>query len=146
MNATAQSSPDLAWELFAHDADIGVRGRGTTQAQAFANAARAMSATMLDPSKIALLEAVSITCEAPDPETLFLDWINALVFEMATRGLVFGGFDVAIDGSRLTATVTGEPVDLARHAPAVEVKGATFTELQVAERDGIWIAQCVIDV
>jgi len=34
-----------------------------------------------------------------------------------------------------------------RHAPAVEVKGATFTELAVSEdRPGLWRAQCVIDV
>ena len=34
-----------------------------------------------------------------------------------------------------------------RHAPAVEVKGATFTELKVhRNEDGAWIAQCVVDV
>jgi len=34
------------WELFPHDADIGVRSRGATLAEAFANAARAMTAAI----------------------------------------------------------------------------------------------------
>lgn len=145
MNSSDQADPG-SWELFAHDADIGVRGRGTSPAQAFENAALAMSAAIVDVSKIRPLVTIRVACEAPDPETLFLDWLNALVFEMSTRGMVFGGFDVAIDGQKLKAVVTGEPVDPARHAPAVEVKGATYTELFVGKSEGIWIAQCVIDV
>jgi SHS2 domain-containing protein len=47
----------------------------------------------------------------------------------------------------LEASACGEPVDNGRHAPAVEVKGATFTELQVRrEPDGGWLVQCVVDV
>jgi len=38
-------------------------------------------------------------------------------------------------------------VDVERHAPAVEVKGATMTELAVRRQaDGRWYAQCVLDV
>ena len=46
----------------------------------------------------------------------------------------------------LSGEAWGEPVDMARHHPAVEVKGATFTTLLVAERDGGWVAQTVVDV
>jgi SHS2 domain-containing protein len=41
----------------------------------------------------------------------------------------------------------GEPVDVGRHAPACEPKGATLTALKVArDSDGLWSAGCVIDV
>ena len=40
----------------------------------------------------------------------------------------------------------GEPIDLERHHPAVEIKGATYTELAVLRKDGHWTAQCVVDV
>lgn len=145
MKVTQNFDPG-SWELFAHDADIGVRGRGASQAHAFENAALAMSAAIADLSSIRPRETVHVECEAPDAETLFLDWLNALVFEMSTRGMIFGAFDVTIEGGRLEAEATGEPVDPARHSPAVEVKGATFTELHVGENDGTWTAQCVIDV
>jgi tRNA nucleotidyltransferase (CCA-adding enzyme) len=66
---------------------------------------------------------------------------------MASRGLLFGRYRVAIANGELTATASGEAVDIARHQPAVEIKGATFTELRVYRNsDGLWVAQCVVDV
>ena len=143
----ASGSVSEGWELFAHDADIGVRGRGSSPAAAFENAARAMTAAIVAPSEVTLEESVRIVCEAPDLELLLVDWLNALVFEMATRGMLFGAFSVRITGERLEAEARGERVDRRRHGPAVEVKGATYTALKVARgEDGIWTAQCIIDV
>jgi tRNA nucleotidyltransferase (CCA-adding enzyme) len=136
-----------AWELFPHDADIGVRGYGPSEAVAFENAARAMTASMIDLAEVGTPEMVQITCEAPDREILLVDWLNALVYEMAVRGMVFGDFSVNLSDGHLEAEARGERIDLLPHAPAVEVKGATYTELRVTcGDDGIWTAQCVIDV
>jgi len=135
------------WEHFPHEADIGVRGIGATPAEAFEQAALAMTAAITEPSRVAASVAVDIRCEAPDDELLLVDWLNALVYEMATRKLLFSRFEVRIDGRRLTARAWGEPADSARHQPAVEVKGATYTALRVArEASGEWSAQCVVDV
>jgi tRNA nucleotidyltransferase (CCA-adding enzyme) len=135
------------WEHYEHQADIGVRGIGTTLEAAFEQAAIAMMAVITDPSGIRGREAIEISCQADDPELLFMDWLNALVYEMATRRLLFAVFEVRIDEQHLHATAWGEPVDVARHQPAVEIKGATFTTLQVKQRaDGRWQAQCVVDV
>ena len=93
------------------------------------------------------MERVEIRCEAPDDELLLVDWLNALIYEMSTRSMLFARFSVAIDARRLAATAWGEALDRERHRPAVEVKGATYTALSVGERDdGKWIAQCVVDV
>jgi len=139
---------DSHWEHFAHGADIGIRGVGPTMESAFTEAARALTAAVTDPDTVAPRKSVAIACAAPDDEVLLLDWLNALVYEMATRRMLFSAFDVTISGHGLEATARGEPVDVARHAPAVEVKGATFAELRVARdaETGRWTAQCVIDV
>jgi tRNA nucleotidyltransferase (CCA-adding enzyme) len=135
------------WEHFAHEADIGVRGIGASEEEAFEQAALALTGVILDPRELAAQEAVEVTCEAPDDELLLVDWLNALVYQMATRRLLFGRFAVRLDGHRLRATAWGEPIDVARHQPAVEVKGATLTSLRVGqEADGTWVAQCVVDV
>jgi SHS2 domain-containing protein len=135
------------WEHFAHAADIGVRGYGRTPDEAFAQAALAMMAVITDPQRIEAHETVTLECRAPDLELLLADWLNALVFTMATRHLLFCGFDVQISGHHLHATAWGEPLDALRHQPAVEVKGATFTELRVAcLGPELWLAQCVVDV
>jgi SHS2 domain-containing protein len=135
------------WEHFSHDADIGIRGYGDTVEAAFAQAAVAMTAVICDVQNVRPLVPVAVYCEAPDYELLFADWINALVYEMAVKRMLFSRFDVRINGRVLQAEIWGEAVDTERHQPAVEVKGATYTELRVIrEQDGTWMAQCVIDV
>ena len=135
------------WEHFAHDADIGVRGIGNTKEQAFEQAALAMTAVITDPAALHAHDSIEVTCEAPDDELLLVDWLNALVFEMATRHLLFSQFEIRFDGQRLRGRAWGEKVDVAKHQPAVEVKGATLTSLRVEKQgDGQWVAQCVVDV
>ncbi len=137
---------DAGWEHFEHEADIGVRGTGPCKAAAFAQAALALTAAVTDPETVRPQTKVAIACTAPDDELLLVDWLNAVIYEMSTRHMLFARFDVAIDGQALAATVWGEPVDRARHRPAVEPKGATMTALQVAQKDSGWAAACVIDV
>lgn len=135
------------WTHFPHEADVGIRGYGATMAEAFENAARAMIAVMAPLDTILPRACVTIEAEAPDPGILLVDWLNGLIFEMATRRMLFAAFRVTIQGGRLRGEAWGEPVDRARHAPAVELKGATLTGLDVAAGpDGRWRAQCVIDV
>ncbi len=134
------------YEHFEHGADIGVRGCGPDKTDAFAQAALALTAVVTEPATVAAKDPVAIECTAPDDELLLVDWFNALIYEMATRRLLFSRFDVAIDDHRLAATAWGEPVDRARHRPVVEPKGATYTALSVRQEKGGWIAECVVDV
>lgn len=135
------------WEHFPHDADIGVRGYGATPGEACEQTALAMMAAILDPATVRLEQTVDVALEAPSLDLLLVDWLNALIYEMAERRMVFGAFHVKIENDRLKGRALGEAVSRARHAPAVEVKGATYTELAfVEDRPGLWRAQCVIDV
>lgn len=134
------------WEHFSHEADMGVRGIGRTREEAFEQAARALTAVITDPANVRAVEPVTITASAPDDELLFVDWLNALIYEMATRSLLFSRFEVHIKDHRLDGHAWGEPVVGERHQPAVEIKGATYTALRVANEEGVWIAQCVVDV
>lgn len=134
------------WEHFPHGADIGVRGIGRTLGRAFAEAARAMAAAVVDPDEVRAEIPIEIRCTGESVEDLFYAWLNAVIYEMATRRMVFGRFYVDIANYRLYATVWGEPVRPERHKPAVEVKGATFTQLSVRHEGEYWTAQCVVDV
>ena len=136
-----------SWEHFPHQADIGVRGIGLTKEAAFESAAQALTAVITDPGSVVPTQSVQIVCEAPDDELLLVDWLNALVYEMATRRMLFSRFNVRFNDHSLHATAWGEPIEVARHQPAVEVKGATYTELSLKQdEEGRWVAQCVVDV
>ena len=144
----------MGWQTFAHDADIGVRGTGNSLEEAFAEAAVALTSVICDPGAVLAVEALEISCESPDPELLLVDWLNALIFEMATRRMLFSRYAVAIDADAgegegrymLQATVCGEPVNVEKHRPAAEIKGATPCELGVGQDARGWFAQCVVDV
>lgn len=137
---------EAGWEHFHHDADIGVCGRGRTVEEAFEQAALALTEIVTD-TPVAGDVCVEVSCRQSDIELLFVDWLDAIIFEMATCKMLFGRFAVQIDGLALTGKIWGESVDVARHAPACEPKGATLTELKVScDAEGIWTARCVIDV
>ena len=135
------------WELIPHGADVGVKGVGTSKAQAFEQAALALTAVITEPASVAANECVEIACDAPDDELLLVNWLNAVIYEIAVRQMLFARFEISIEGTTLRARAWGEAIDVAKHEPAVEVKGATCTGLAVRqEEDGSWSAQCVVDV
>ena len=143
----SKSSSRVGWEHFDHGADIGVRGVGMSRAQAFEQAALALTAIVAPIDAVEPRQQIDVFAENRDQELLFVEWLDALIFEMATRRMLFSRFEVDIEADRLRARAWGEPIDIERHQPAVEVKGATLTELKVAQMaDGMWIAQCIVDV
>ena len=135
------------WQHFHHEADIGIRGYGNSPEQAFAQAALAMTAVIANIETINRYICIDVECESTDIEYLFVDWLNALVCEMSVRQMLFSQFDIVIQKYCLKAKVCGEKIDRDKHHPAVEIKGATLTELQVKQdKEGNWLAQCVVDV
>jgi tRNA nucleotidyltransferase (CCA-adding enzyme) len=135
------------WELIPHGADVGVRGVGASKAQAFEQAAEALTAVITEPASVLAEESIDVACDAPDDELLLVNWLNALIYEMATRRMLFSRFEVRIENLKLRGKAWGEPIDQGKHQPAVEVKGATLTEVAVRKGpDGMWSAQCVVDV
>ncbi len=136
----------VGWEYFEHQADVGIRGFGDTIEAAFQQAAIALT-TVITHAEVRAEKSFPVQCTASTIEDLFVDWLNNLIYEMATRNLLIGRSQVKIKGATLKATVWGEGVDVSRHQPAVEVKGATYTELKVKEdENGNWLVQCVLDV
>ena len=135
------------WEHFPHSADMGIRGYGKTIESAFEQIALALTAVICEPDVVQPKMPVEIQCQSPDQELLLVDWLNALIYEMATRKMLFSRFEVTISDNGLKATVWGETVNRKKHQPAVEVKGATYSELKVAQSNSNqWITQCIIDV
>lgn len=135
------------WEHFHHQADIGIRGIGDTLEAAFAGGAAALMAVICSPETVEPKQAVRIQLEAGEKDLLFADWINALIYEMDIRKMLFGRFEVELNNHGLTAKAWGEKTDPDKHELAVEVKAATFMELKAYKNsDDQWVVQCVVDV
>jgi tRNA nucleotidyltransferase (CCA-adding enzyme) len=135
------------WEHFPHGADLGVRGIGPTREIAFEQAALALVAAAVDLDEIEPQDEIEIRCNGPDDELLLVNWLNAVLYEMVTRYMVFGRFELKGDGKGLVARAWGERLDRSRHHLGTEVKGATMTGLKVQKNhSGAWSAETVVDV
>ena len=134
-----------------HTADVGVRVVGRNADEAFARAASALFARMVDLDRVAPSVEHSISVCGTSLDGLLVDWLGALLAEKDVSGLVFGRFEVQIaetaDGYRLDGVAWGEPIDVSRHRIGVEVKGISYLGLAVRrERSGETCAEFVLDV
>jgi len=138
------------YELLPHKADIAIRGIGNSYEEAFCEAARAMFSVMVELADVKPVGEVKIEVKAKNMEELFVEWLNELLSEASLSNVLFSKFEAEIEreneGFVLRGTAYGEKIDPERHKLKTEVKGATYSGLKVAEENGKFIAQCVVDV
>lgn len=147
MDLDKEEISSLRWETFPHMADIGIRGFGKSPREALIAVSYALIAVITDPQKVDPKKSLTLCCEADSYDLLLYDWLNSLIFKMATENMLFCRFDITLNLPVLRGVVWGETVDREKHSPAVEIKGATFSELFFGQaKDGQWIAQCIVDV
>jgi SHS2 domain-containing protein len=136
----------VSYETFEHEADIGIRGFGSSIEQAFENAALALYSVVVNVKLVRQKERREVSVSAADQELLLVEWLNTLLSLSDIERMVFSKFAVSISGTTLTGTAWGEKLNRERHEPGVEVKGATYHMLFVKKEGKDYIAQCVVDV
>jgi SHS2 domain-containing protein len=134
------------YETFEHRADVGVRGYGRRVEEAFENGAKAMFSVMADINDVKPQDSEEVSCEAPDMDYLFVEWLNNLLSVSHLSGKIFSSFKVEIKDNKLRGTAWGEKIDASRHKLMTEVKAATYSMLKVSKEDDVYVAQCVVDV
>jgi SHS2 domain-containing protein len=134
------------FEILDHTADVGIIAYGADMKQAFANAARGLFSliTELDDVEEVLHRDAELT--ATDEESLLVEWLNELIYQFDTEGLIFKRFDITrLDNTRLKARGYGEKVDKAKHRLKTGVKAATYHMLKVEKNDGFRV-QVLFDI
>ena len=104
----------MSFEELDHTADVLMRIRGETLNELFSDAGRAMFHVMYGSPCEDRGTVRQITLEAEDLESLLIDYLSELLFIADAESFVFCTFDVDLQGNRLSATLRGEPFDLAR--------------------------------
>ncbi len=119
-------------DYFAHEADVGVIGRGATLVDAFAAAAEATFAIMAPLAAVRPAVTPHFCFDEADPELALVTWLNRLIGEAQAAGLMLGAFQIHCEGDQWVGEASGEPWR-AGLEPGVEVKGATLTMLAVRQ-------------
>lgn len=134
-------------ETFDHTADLGLRVRAADLNTLFAEAGEALFAAMVDDLEdVRPLSEQTVELAGTDREFLLFDWLRELLYRFDAEKWVFCRFAVTVRPDGLTATVTGEPLDPARHRLSHEVKAITYHELRVEQLDGEWLAEVIVDI
>ncbi len=144
----------MTYEHFEHEADVGIRGKGSSVEKAFEEAAKALFDVEVDVKNVKALKKVRVVATANNIEELFIEWLNALLSQASLREMVFSQFKVKIvkdiknKGFRLEGYALGEKFNAKKHKAKDEVKGATYSQLKVYQdkKSKKWIAQCIVDV
>ena len=134
------------FEIVNHTADVGIIAYGADMSQAFANAARALFSliTELDDVDEVLHRDIELT--ATDEESLLVEWLNELIYQFDTEGIIFKRFDIIqLDNTQLKARSYGEKVDSSKHKLKTGVKAATYHMLKVDKGDGCKV-QVLFDI
>jgi SHS2 domain-containing protein len=134
------------FEILNHTADVGIIAYGADLKQAFANAGKALFSliTELDDVKEVLHRDAELV--ASDEESLLVEWLNELIYQFDTEGILFKRFEITqLDSTRLKARGYGEKVNKARHKIKMGVKAATYHMLKV-EKNGGCRVQVLFDI
>jgi SHS2 domain-containing protein len=135
------------YETFEHTADLGLRVRAPNPPELFAEAGRGLfSMIVTNLADVRATEPLAIEIEGTQLDYLLFDWLNELLYVFECRHLLLSEFDVRIDATGLKATARGEAADPARHELDHEVKAITYHGLKVAQENGGWLAEVIVDI
>lgn len=134
------------FEILNHTADVGIIAYGADLSQAFANAARGLFSLITELDDVEEVLHRDIELAASDEESLLVEWLNELVYQFDTEGIIFKRFDIIqLNSTHLKARGYGEKVDSARHKLKIGVKAATYHMLKVEKNDGFRV-QVLFDI
>lgn len=135
------------YEVFDHTADLGLRIWAADRPSLYAEAARALfSLVVLNPDAVRPVEQRSFAIAGQQEDYLLFDWLSELLYTFETEHLLFGEFQIDLDGDGLRATARGERLDRSRHELDHEIKAITYHGLKIEATAAGWMAEFIVDI
>jgi SHS2 domain-containing protein len=130
-----------------HTADLGVEITAADLPALFALAGEALYALIADPATIENREAIKVSATGANPEDLLHTWLCELLALFNVEGFVGKRCEITyISDGQVQGRVSGEKLDLKRHAFHTEIKGVTYHDFKVWQDAGTWHARVIFDV
>lgn len=136
------------YEIIDISGDVGLRVYGENVGDVFINAAIGMYSLITDFNSIKEEKTIDVTIEGPSLESLFVSWLNELIFYFDTYGFI--GKRIVINQREgmgvLKASISGEDFDPKRHESRLLIKAATYNKLRIEKIDDRWEAEVIFDI
>jgi SHS2 domain-containing protein len=136
-------------EVFDHTADVGLRIFGADLDDLFQTAAEALfDYIIVNRAEVRPEHEESVDLRAESSPDLLIAWLNDLIFRSETEHRLYSRFRARVleDGTRLVASIFGEPINRDRHILDHEVKAATHHGATLEQRPDGWVAELILDI
>lgn len=133
-----------------HMTDVIVESWGTSLEEVFEYAALALVNTMFDINHVSLSQQIRIEVEGHDLESLLYNWLEKVLIIILVDNIIMSFFKVIISKGQntyyLTAIGKGERISLEKHHYKVEIKGVTYHEMKIEEKNDKFNAKFLLDL
>jgi SHS2 domain-containing protein len=141
----------MPYEYRDHTSEAWLVGLGASLEEAFSEGAKALFDLMVDIRRVEPCQAVAIHCESDSLDTLFADFLNALLVKKDAKGIVFSRFELKpithrAESFTLEGMAYGERFDPTRHESRTDVKAATYSGLSVQKMPEGYRVEAVVDL
>ena len=141
----------MPYEYRDHTSEAWLVGIGASLEEAFSEGSRALFDLMVDIRQVEPRQSVAIHCESDSLETLFADFLNALLVHKDAEGIVFARFELRPierreQGFLLEGRAFGERFDSKQHESRTDVKAATYSGLSVQKIAEGYRVEGVVDL
>jgi len=135
----------MSFEEISHTADVKIRVHAPTLEVLFSETFSALMEVMYGKNRAGGVFK-EIRIESSDNESLLADFLSEVLFVSEVESLVFSDVIIRIDGLSLTAKLSGEPFDPVRHSGGSEVKGISYSGLEITHGAKGYMLDIIFDV
>jgi SHS2 domain-containing protein len=135
----------MSFEELPHTADVKIHAAAPTLEALFSETFKALMQVIYGRSRHGGVMR-KIRIESTDIESLLADFLSEVLFVSEVDGLVFSDAVIRIDGISLVAELNGEAFDPARHSGGTEVKGISYSGLEILHDANGYMLDIIFDV
>lgn len=135
----------MSFDEIPHTADVKIHASAPTLEGLFSETFKALMQVMYGTDRDGSVIR-KIRIESTDNESLLADFLSETLFVSEVEGLVFSDARVKINNHVLRAELKGEPFDPLRHSAGTEVKGISYSELEIMHDANGYKLDIIFDV
>jgi SHS2 domain-containing protein len=136
--------------MLEHMSDAYIEAYGRDLNEAYANAAYALTDTVIDIQTVKTELKKVIEVRGFDLLNLLYNWLEAILLEMQVEQNVYREFSTKVskegDSWVIRAECFGERFDLEKHRPKVEVKAVTYHLMEVIDEGNRYVLRFLLDL
>ena len=135
----------MSFDEIPHTADVKIHASAPTLEGLFSETFKALMQVMYGTDRDGSVIR-EIRVESTDYESLLADFLSEALYVSEVGGFVFSDARVKIKDRVLWAELTGEPFDPLRHSAGTDVKGISYSELEIIHDANGYKLDIIFDV